>query len=112
MVCFFVADGRFFSLLSAFEERLVLCHRSKTELLQGAREGRKRKEERKARAGASERQRPLEKAEKAAEEKSSAKREKIEREECGLKQTGAQADMQLDDTLQHSSRHNRRPLGH
>lgn len=60
---------------------------------------------------ASERQRPLERAEGAAEEKSSAREKKTEREDCGLKQTDAQADMQLDDVLQHS-RHNRRPLGH
>lgn len=78
-VCFSVAGSRFAFLLRAFEKRLVLCHRSKTELLQGAREGRKRKE-RKARrpASARERQRPPERAEGAAEEKSSAREKKTE----------------------------------
>lgn len=114
MVCFFDAAGRFFFQLRAFEELLVLCHRSKTELLQGAREGRKRKEERKARGrrgGAASASAPWRKRRKAADEKRLAREQKTEREECGLKQTDAQADMQPDDYRKHG-RHDRRPLGH
>lgn len=82
-----------------FKDTLVLCHRSKTELLQRAQDGRKRKEGKKAR-----------KPEEAAEEKSSAEEMRTEETEewTRLSKLMHRHDMQL---IPKHSRHNRLHVG-